>query len=344
MALLWCDGFEHYGTDTTRMVDGLWSTPPNVLFSSMSTDSPRTGNYSLLVYSGAEARRALGKTVTTLGFGLAFRMSGLPGTPNQSFWELRDKNNVTNLTLVVQTTGILQVWRGTVSSGTMIVESDGPVIRARSWSNIETMATFDNTTGSVEVRLNGVTVINKTALDTVSSSGAAECSQIILGGSSVATRYGDMYVYDTSGSYNNTWMGDRRVRALTPSADTAQADWTGSYTDIDDLDPDDDTTYLSANTPGSPSESSSEFDLSNLPVTAGDVAAVVTVTRSTKDEAGVADLQTGVVSGGSENRGDVKQITQGYTYREDIFETDPNSGVPFTGSDVDGLKLQINRV
>jgi hypothetical protein len=203
--------------------------------------------------------------------------------------------------------------------------------------------------------VNGVEVLSVSGVQTADGSSAEECSQIAFPGRSTTyitnafytsqIHWDDIYVYDTSGSYNNDWMGDRRVRQLLPSADTAQADWTGSYTDVDDSDPDDDTTYISAAAPGSPAEFTSEFDLPNLTGTDGDVAAVVVKSRLLKTYAGQAEYQAGLVSGASESRGTVRPATTtNYVYHEDVFETDPSSGVAFTPSDVNGLKLQVNRV
>ena len=171
----------------------------------------------------------------------------------------------------------------------------------------------------------------------------------VLSTSALPTLYlDDIYIYDDSGSYNNTWIGDQRVSTLFPTADTAQADWTAlsgsGYTNIDDASPDDDTTYVYAGAPGSPSVSTSEFDIGNLSGTSGTVAAVTMGARVRKDEAGSADYQNGIVSSSVEAKGDVVPANPVYTYHETVFETDPNSGVAFTPTNVNNLLIQINRV
>jgi hypothetical protein len=216
------------------------------------------------------------------------------------------------------------------------------------------MVFFSQTVGTVEVRVNGVTVLSLTGADTVASA-LVECSQVAfpMGPNVTAANPGvlgdldDIFCYDDTGSFNNSFLGDRRVLTLFPDADTIQADWTpvGSGTGfgaIDEANPDGDTTYISAGVPGSPTPTS-EFGMENLPAGVSAISGVVLVNMSRKTEAGIANVQMSVISGASETAGTDQPMTEIYTYRQDVFETDPASAAPFTPSEVDALLIKADR-
>ena len=366
MTLLWCESFEGYEANIRSLLDGGWEeTEDSTGVSSLVTTPVRTGTNSLhFVYyvgSAFDFIRSVPSAPSTIGTGFSFYVDALPSTANRLVMvDFRDNANVPNLSVLCQTTGDISVFKGDQSNGTTLTTTSAPSIKAGTWNHVEVQATFNGSTGSVEVRVNGVAVISLSGINTLSdasevagaSGGAANCGYVGYPGRSNASGgaawvdvyYDDIYTYDMLGSYNNDWIGDIKVHPLRPNADTAQADWTGSYTDIDDSTVDDEDTYVSAGAPGSPSELTSEFELENLPTTGGTIRAVVVSNRIRKDTAGAVDYQAGVVSSGVDGKGTTRALSPVYQRERDIFETDPNSGSPFTGTEVNNLKLQINRV
>jgi len=362
MAILFADSLQQYGLDETAMLDGVWAELDAGALSFSLASTGRSGTYSLTRGTSTLlkiARRALGTSVGTVGMGFALYPSKLPNFNDQvCICDFRDAANTINLSLGLQSTGTLTIKRGNVETGTLLATSSSPCVKTRSYQHIEVKATMSATVGAVEVRVNGVTVISISSVNT--AAGLSECSQIaLLGGSNETNgatsllndptfRYSDLVCWDTSGSYNNDFLGDHYVTALYPTGDTAQADWTPlsgtGYENIDDDGPDDDSTYIYVAAPGSPAESTSEFDITNLNSTNGTVAGIVVTTRARKDDAGNADLQNGVKSSGVETRGATHPINAVYTYHEDVIETDPNSGVAFTPTNINNLLLQLNRV
>jgi hypothetical protein len=295
--------------------------------------------------------------------------------------DFRDSYGNSNIILMVETTGILRVVRGSGNNGsegvagTTLVRTDTPAVVAHSFQHIEMKVHFDSSAGSVEIRVNGVTVINESSINTVASNAEQDepdlkltpealCAEINFplqqdtsqsneadSSNPMEDRFlADVIVWDDSGANNNDFIGDHFVSMLVPTADTAQADWTptsgSGFEKINDRPGSDrsDTDYLYAGVPGSPTELKSEFDIENLNSTAGSVAAVATGAFLRKTQAGKADFQFGIVQGGSESKGPVHQIASAYNYFEDVFEVDPSSGVAFTPTDVNSLKLQLNRV
>lgn len=358
MSLIFCDGFDHYGTDEGNMTDGAYAEVDTGVASlwNLSTANPRTGTHHLRkgTSTGAQVvRRVLGTTKTTVGQACVTYFNQLP-TVNNAYvlYDFRDAGNNIQVSVVVQSTGIIDVKSGTML-GTSLGDSGTPAVVAEAYQHIETLVTIGGS-GSVEVRVNGVTVVSLTGVNT-NPQGTDECSQVALiagnntGATShnVTTDIDDYFVYDDTGSFNNDFIGDRRVLTLFPNGDTAQADWsvTGAvngFEAIDEADPDDDTTYISTGSGGSPGPVS-EFDLDDLPTGVSAVSALVIVNRSKKTDAGDANTQLSIISGASEANGADRPITEAYTYYHDVIETDPATGAPFTPSAVDAAQLKIER-
>lgn len=350
MALLWCDGFDHYGT-IGRMSNGAWAEITSVGVQ-LNTTNPRTGTTCLRVTQNGPssniARRVLGGAKTTVGLGMAVWIPNLPpGNNEQKFFSWQDAANATQLVLFLQSTGVLELKRGgNVSLGV----TSTPVIVAGAYQHVECIAFFSQTVGTFECRVNGVTVLSLSGIDTVASS-LVECSQVNICGSFTGSGFSstdcyvdDVFAYDDTGSYNNTFIGDRRVLTLFPNANTSTADWTPvgaatGYECIDEANPDDDTTYITAGTTGL----ASQFGLQNLPAGISVVSAVVMVERARKTEAGTANTKVSLVSGASTAAGADKPLTEVYTYRQDVFQIDPATAAPFTAAAVDALQLKVER-
>ena len=349
MALLWCDGFDHYGS-TAAMLNGAWAEVASGV--GLSTTGPRTGTHQMRMPPNTGsltiARRVLGGAKTTVGLGMALYVTGLPpGNDEQQIFRWSDATNAVQLILFLQSTGVVELKRGgTVSLGAYAA----PCIVANAYQHVECIAFFSQTVGTFECRVNGVTVLSLSGIDTCATANV-ECSQVNICGSfggagfsSTETRVDDLYCYDNTGTYNNTFIGDRRVLTLFPDANTATADWTAvgaasGYLCIDEATPNDDTDYITAATVGLVSQ----FGLQNLPAGISVVNAVVMVERARKTEAGTANTQVSIVSGASTTNGADKPLTEIYTYRQDVFQTDPATAAPFTPAAVDALQFKVTR-
>lgn len=353
MALLWCDGFDHYGV-ADNLTEGAWAELSSNI--SVSTANSRTGTYHIRDQSSIQQtpfRRVLGGAKTTVGIAGAFYFSQLPiSNGARRLFDFRDNANGIQVSITCQSTGTVAAYRGS-GSGTLLGTSLSTVLTAETYQHIEALVTFSNTVGSIEVRVNGVTVLSLSGIDTVNTANV-ECSQVAFCGSANGSNVSgvmdldDVFCYDDTGSFNNTFFGDRRVLTLFPNADTPTADWTivgaaNGYQAINQATPDGDTTYIWAGPPGSP-DPASQFAISNLPAGISTISGVVVVGMGRKTEAGPADTQWSIVSGSSQSTGVVRQMTEIYTYRQDVFETDPDTAAPFTPSSVDALQIKVERV
>lgn len=352
--ILWAESFDYLGTGATsetNMLKGLWAAfvggSTNI---SVDGGQSRTGNYSLRIGSATfissmySARRVIGSTKTVVGIGYGFYATALPAVNGSVGMGFRTPSNTVIASLRTNSDGSLSVYD---SAGTLLVTSD-PVLTATAWNHIEAKILVDNVVGEIEVRVNQATVIHGTNLDF----GSTGCNQISFQhfttspGDASGTYYyfDDIVVWDDTGSLNNDFLGPQRVLTIFPSVDTAQADFqlsgaASGYDCINDTVPDDDTTHLFTENIGD----ISEFELPDLPPETANIIGVYIPNLSKLSDAGIGNLQVSMVSGSDIAAGADNVLTAAYTYRGDVFETDPATDALWTKSGLEAAILKIEK-
>lgn len=352
MALIFMDGFDHYGTDESNLTAGPWAEANSVF--SISSDNPRTGLNSIRFdYGNNQARvlrRVLGIERSRVGLGMGFFPNELP-TFNREvvLFIFRNDENNDLVTIYVNSTGVIECARGS-SNGTILGTTSQPAIVANAYNHIEAAIDFDGgSLGTVEIRVNGVTVMSLTGVQT--SPDSSLCSQVCIGGQTGSTDdniivyYDDVFAWDDSGTENNDFLGDRRVRTSFVDSDQPTQEWSlfGSVTGygaINQTAPDGDTTYIEAD---ASVPVVSEFGLQDLPAGVGGIAAVMTYVMQRKTEAGDGNTQASMISNGTASNGADRPITPIYTYWTDVFELDPDTGAPWSAAAVNAATLRITR-
>ncbi|AGH31360.1 hypothetical protein TVVG_00011 [Tetraselmis viridis virus SI1] len=343
MTLLWQDGFDQYGLDESVMLQGPYAQVSGNF--ALSDVNPRTGSICMRFSSSGTSilRRTLGVARQTIGAGLAWRPEAIPSS-NDDVWlvSFLDNSNVAILTLEVSTTGQIRAKGGTVTASVLGASAQN-VIQAGTYQHIEARVFSDNGAGTCEVRVNGVTVLNLTGLS-LSGDPIAQLSYGRTFGITIEARWDDLYAWDTEGTENNTFLGDRRVFTRVCDADGALQEWarsTGSstYQLLDETPPDGDTSYVETSTVGD------IFGLTfeNLPAEVAGVAAVSVITYARKLDAGPGTFQTTVVSGTAEEAGIEHPTNVTWTYFQDIYQVDPNTGSGWTRATVDAIEVLTER-
>lgn len=343
MAIVWMDGFEHYGTSSTGRANmtgyGAYS---DVSASSPSSTRARTGSLSLQFN---DFTRSFAATLSTVGVGCALWFDNMPGTDVIDFFIFKDNSGNVLCRFGLSNSQELVLYR---ANSVEIGRSSAGQITASGWYHYECKFTPNGATSSIELRINEVTVYsnNSFPIGSTGGPGSTATSTASVGfKSGVSFSYvDDLYAWDGSGSYNNDFLGDKRVATMFPDGDTTEADWTpnsGStgYTQIDETSPDGDTTYVTSSTAGD----ISEFNFAAMPTGAIGINAVQIYTAAKKTDTGTCDVRTDIVSGAFSTAGPTQTCTTAYVYKENIFETDPNTGALWTKAGVDAAKIRIER-
>lgn len=351
MSLQWMDDFSFYGTGSTgvaRMLNGLYAENGCSLV--VDPDPTGTGATVLRMINPSNGeslvRRVLSGGQTTVGVAARYWLSTLPATTSSRprFVSFRNASNQVLCYLTLDPSGYLEAYNG---SGTLVARSDSPVVIANSWRHMETKCTFSTTVGAIAVRIEGVSVLNVTGINTMGAT-TGTCENVCLAylGTNQNSPYmhvKDFIIWDSSGTSNNDWIGTCKVYKIIPDGDVS-LNWTPStgttgWNLINEATPDDDTSYISA---AWPAPSPAQFTMTNLPDDVSVVKGVMAIHRSKKTDGGDGSAQITLVEGINSANGADKAITTAYTYWTDIFNVAPDGG-NWNKAKVDNLNLKINR-
>ena len=240
MTTLFMDGFDHYGQS------GTGGTNQDILRSNMLAGGPyafvadgiqigvppwgqaATGSYCLIGENtiATYTRRILPATKTHLFVSFRFAVDSFANFQNRIFGVLDGSGN-TLYELCWTASAGLSIKN---NAGTTLATTAGPVLTAQNWHFLEMEI---NTAGNWIVRVDDAQASGTPVLTAALSGGTI--AQIGLLQSKTSINAGptpymdDLFVRDSSGSVNNSWLGDRRIGTLFANADTTDAGWTPNY-------------------------------------------------------------------------------------------------------------------
>lgn len=315
MSIQWMDGFDHYTSNSLNKWDH------------MDTTVGTTGRFGGKAYrpdvNGLFAYKNLASNFGTLIVGFAVNHNGNSGT--DAFFAFQDVGS-TQIYLHVNGLQHVEVVRG---DGTVLLDTGYRFIFGI-WNWIEFKVVFSTTTtGSFEVRAEGITIGTQSSVKTTNS-GNAFASRVFIGscGGFAGTNFDDFYCVDSGGSVNNTFLGDSKIETKFPTSDNTVA-WTtsgGNNFGVVNNNPDDgDTSFVSSSTV-------SQTDLYGVAgfQTGGNIAAVQVNMNARKDDAGLRQIASRVKSGATTVSGATVTMLSTYLLYPQMYETDPNTSALWT--------------
>lgn len=222
-----------------------------------------------------------------------------------------------------------------------LATSASNVFSIATWFYMETGLTVDPTSGSVDVHVNGTSVVSYTGNTKTSTNAWVNGFKLLGGGATgVAARIDDLYLNDNTtgpGTYPcNSFLGDVRVFTRFPTANAAVA-WTplanSNFQEVNETAMDSDTSYNTSSTAGQ----ADLFDLTSIPTDLTAIIAVNVVGAYKVDQPGPRTLSQEIDSQGTIVTGASKSLNAFYVYYQDIFATDPATGVSWTYSNANAL-------
>lgn len=352
MAIQWADDFTRYGLSSagnTAMKDGLpytnWLSVPVA-----DPDPLAVGSRCIQIETGGADNNPYAENYISLptpsagviGIASRYWMTGFgAGALRQvlAAWLTVSLGGLASL--IVEPTGALTIRTG-VHPGTDIASTSGPVLSTNSWNHIE--SEYNGTTGDMEVRVNGITVLTGTSGTTGTTAIVSSQRRNTTGSEGPDFYMKDFIIRDDSGATNNTWLGTVQCIRRKPTADVTLGGWlpsTGS-TGFDLLAKDavNDTTYLSGDdTP----PAAMQYQLADLPADTTSVRGLVTVVRARKVDGGDANIQVSMISNGDVGSGADRPITTAFTYYYDVNQISPDTGLPWTPEEFNDSTSEIDR-
>lgn len=330
MTLRFTDSFDHYATaDFTQK----WTLTGSGTYA-ISAGNGRRSTACFRFSSPASGTNVL-KTVdshATLIVGFAFRFAGI-GSSSTVFAALMDAGSV-QVDVRANADGTLSVTRnGTTLSTTAVALS------ANIYYYIEFKATIHDTTGSYDLRVDGVSVTSGTNVDTKNTSNAT-ANGLRLGSTNSLVGasnwdFDDLYICDGAGATNNDFLGDVRVDAYLPNGNGNSSQLVGSdgnstdnYLLVDESSQNGDTDYVASATVSE----KDTYAFANMAHTPSSIFGVQINIIAKKDDAGTRSIQSVIRSGGSDTDGTSRALATSYADYRQIAETDPNTAAAWTSS------------
>lgn len=310
MALVFMDGFTHYGTSQFELK---WQT---LGAGASITAAGRFGGNCLRESGGSSTN--ISKTLTPSGntaiIGLGWRTSVLTATA--SIWEFGG----THLRMVSD--GRL---RFTTSGGATLATST-LMMSTNVYYHLEAKVFYNASTGTVQLRVDGVDWIASTG----SLNTGAIGSQLVMRQIDGTTDRSDVYILDGSGSAPlNDLIGDCKIETIRPSGNGNSSQWLGSdgnstdnYLLVDESTPNGDTDYVSDGTVND----IDTYATGNLATTGGTVFAVQTCLYARKDDAGTRQIAPVIRQGGTDYVGATVALSSSYAYYFEKYPLDPAGG------------------
>jgi hypothetical protein len=252
-------------------------------------------------------------------------------------------NDVVLCSVQFQPNGVVAAWRGLPGSGSFLGASDIYTYYNNVDIDVEAFFKVHNTAGEIEVRINTISVLHLVSVDTQPGAIAyfdGVCWGDFAGSGQVTNYYiDDFRYYDTAGSINNGWLGTNRVQtSLTAGA--------GAHTSFSRINPSfanwqnarnqavDDTLYVYSPTVG-------DYDLYTIdPLVNSPTVFWVQVTSFVRqDDATQLFFKNRISSSGTIADGASFATSQSYAADSDVFELNPNTGLTFTGAQVNALQI-----
>lgn len=200
----------------------------------------------------------------------------------------------------------------------------GP-LTVNQWYHMQVKVFIHNTLGSFEVRLNNVSVISGTNVDT-QSTGTAGANIHEFGGNAWID---DWWICDGDGAAYNDFLGDLKAIQVKPNGVGNYSEWTPSaganWQCVDEAPPTDDTDYVASSTVGQ----RDTYAMEN-PGFVGAIKGVQHNVMVRKDDAGVRTARTLYRGGGVDFDGVDVTLNTTYQVITRVMETDPATGVDWT--------------
>lgn len=340
MALRFLDGFDHY---TTAASFGYKYNTYTV--SAVPTAGRRSGSNAARLgnYGGDYIMKTLDDQTTWI-VGFAYKREAA-GNSELPLVQLRDSSGSIQIGLYMHCIdGLLRLWRGDMST---LLATSSSAIPLNTWCYIELKTFINDTTGTLELRVNGTTVATYTG-DTKQSSSLNTARTIRLAGGVYSNAYGyidDLYVCDGTGTTNNDFLGDCRVDTLYPNGvgNSAQFTPTGSATNwenVDEIPPDEDTSYNASGTAGA----IDSFAFTDATILNASVFGVQANILARKDDAGTRTLRAVARVNGANYEGSDQSLGDTYLNQQQIWALNPATSVSWTEADINaaefGYKVQ----
>jgi hypothetical protein len=325
MALLFCDPCGAFYSTTAQAASGLYTT----CSATIATSGLPSGNIESTAFKNVGSL-VVPTTGTSGPYFVGFRFiptQAIPAGGNLFIWQ--DNAAGQQVTLQTNTNGTITAKRGSGNGTVLGTSSPSVVLTQNVWCFIEFGLTCNGSTGTVDIRINGTSVLSLSGQNTQGSATATIGSVQFLDAN--ATSYHqDIYICDSTGSHNTTFLGDVQMPVSYANANGTYTAWTANgaasiYQSVNATTPADSTVFASDSTP------TDRMSVS-YPTTSvtGTIVGVAHVSRMEKSTSGTRTVSQVITNNGNDQVASAQSLGTSYKYYQQISEQDPNTLQPWT--------------
>jgi hypothetical protein len=336
MALVFIEGFDHY-----TQADFLkkWSNT-NATFQNISTTNGRRGG-GCMTYPYTTYKN-LPSTYSSLICGFAV-MRGAFGISESRFHMLSvGSGSTTYVAALITSAGEIEVR----TSSTILGKTKPGLISQAIWAYVEVKVVIGSTTGAIEVRVNGISELLLTNVNTGANQIATVGFGYSYGGINTdpSMRIDDIYVADTSGGVNNDFLGDCRVDAYLPTSEGATQSWSPTpagthYTTVDEI-PVSTADYVESATAGA-IELFGYTDLVNIPL---NIFGLQVNSAAHKTDAGLRQINSTARISGTDYFSANLPVSDTTSYLSSIWDKSPATSAAWTRAEINGTDFGVKLV
>src|SRR6266567_829828 len=311
-------------SSTAQAVAGLWQAMGSATISTSGLPAGNIGSTAIRIPGPNQCNVSVPNTPGPYFIGMRVCFTSV--LSEQEICRFRDPTTGVQTSFFTEANGTITAWRG---GGTLIGTSSLSTTLAQNvWSYLELELSIDASVGIVGVHINGNNVLNTTA-NTKGSGSSGNIGNIAIG-SNLNPYIQDVYICDSTGSRNNTFLGDIHVSAYNANGAGSFSAYTPNgaatiWQSVSAITPTDSTVFASDSTPGD--RMSTTVATTSV---AGTIAGVIGVSRMLKTDAGTRTAALTITNSGSDLIGSSVALGTSYAYSTLVAETDPGSGLPWT--------------
>ena len=332
--LLWIEGFEGGGTNDAAMVTYITIKYDIVVETgALDTATGLYGGKAIEIYANNRFYKYI-DNIQTIIVGFAFKCKNY--NDDEDLLLIQD-GATTQIRISTRNTGDLRVERGTTTLDTTVALG----LAVNIWYYIELKIKIDDSIGTYELRVNSVNVLSDTGVNTQETANAYLNRICFYGDPIIGTTsffFDDVYILDTTGTKNNDFLGTMKVVMISPTADTAEVDFTPSevdnYDGVDDGVTVDDATYNESTT--SAHQDIFEYaDTTDIRLIAG----LMVCTEAKETDANDFTLKTLVRSNSTIHTDVAQALTSSYTIITRLLEDDPVTETIWSAGAIDAAEF-----
>lgn len=339
MALLFFDGFDHFGTnDLLYKWTGVSDTLPTI-----SSSYGRNGNGAYIEWSNRGIYRNITAGSTTIIFGVAVRFTTtFTSSAGHIYCIMQAQKSAAGQCHVgVNSSGHVVFYRG---DGTVIQEGTTN-LSFNVWYYVEAkIVVATGTGGSYTVRINEAQEFTGSGVNTAQT-GVAGWDRIWINGMAFGGQMAvdDIYVCDSTGTVNNDFLGDSLVEVRLPQTDAVAI---GANVGLTPSTGTDHGALVDESTPNTTDYNSSAavgskdtYNYSDLTTTGGTVRGVQVHLFAAKANPGSRSICPVVRHGGVDYDGVSRNPSTSWTYYTQLYENNPGTSAPWTISEVNAAQF-----